>query len=153
MTTKDPDKLKATQTRYRTNNGEKISARKRAAYAANRESERARQQAFRSANAEQVNAANALWSAGYRARLRAEFIAEYGGACACCGEREPLFLQLDHINNDGAAHRREHKTGAKLLAALKRSGWPKDRYRLLCANCNHGRALNGGVCPHVNARS
>jgi hypothetical protein len=31
---------------------------------------------------------------------------------------------------------------------LKRLGWPKEKYRILCANCNHGRALNGGVCPH-----
>jgi hypothetical protein len=31
----------------------------------------------------------------------------YGGfRCACCGEAEPLFLSLDHVNNDGAAHRK-----------------------------------------------
>ena len=22
---------------------------------------------------------------------------------------------------------------------------------ILCFNCNHGRYLNGGVCPHVNS--
>lgn len=27
-------------------------------------------------------------------------------------------------------------------------GWPKDRYRLLCYNCNIARARHGGRCPH-----
>ena len=26
----------------------------------------------------------------------------YGWVCACCGEAEPLFLTIDHVNNDGA---------------------------------------------------
>lgn len=136
--------------RYRARHRDAINARKRARYQERREHERARQQAYRVTNAEKVNEYNAEWSRGYRARLRSEFLAAYGGACSCCGETEPLFLQLDHVNNDGAAHRRAFKTGAKLLAQLKREGWPRDRYRLLCANCNFGRALNGGVCPHVN---
>ena len=36
----------------------------------------------------------------------------------------------------------------ELKPSLKRQGWPKDGYQLLCANCNQGRARNGGVCPH-----
>ena len=31
--------------------------------------------------------------------------------------------------------------------ALRRQG-PQDRYQLLCANCNFGKLMNGGVCPH-----
>lgn len=34
------------------------------------------------------------------------------------------------------------------FARLKRQGWPQDRYQLLCANCNFGKLMNGGVCPH-----
>ena len=45
-------------------------------------------------------------------KLRAQVIAAYGGACACCGENAPEFLQVDHINNDGAEHRR---TGTRPL--------------------------------------
>src|ERR1700676_3436135 len=30
----------------------------------------------------------------------------YGGKCECCGENEMLFLSVDHINCDGAEHRR-----------------------------------------------
>ena len=29
----------------------------------------------------------------------------YGRACSCCGETEPAFLTIDHVNNDGAEHR------------------------------------------------
>ncbi len=68
--------------------------------------------------------------------------------CACCGEAEEAFLQLDHVENDGHLDRKAHKTSAKLFAVLKRLGWPRDRYQLLCANCNFGKLMNGGVCPH-----
>jgi hypothetical protein len=30
---------------------------------------------------------------------------------------------------------------------LKKRGYPPG-YRVLCFNCNRGRYLNGGVCPH-----
>lgn len=46
-----------------------------------------------------------------RRRLRAEVIAAYGGRCACCGEATPEFLSIDHVNNDGAQHRREINGG------------------------------------------
>lgn len=31
----------------------------------------------------------------------------YGRECKCCGETEPIFLTLDHINDDGSAQRRK----------------------------------------------
>lgn len=62
--------------------------------------------------------------------------------------KQEAFLQLDHVENDGHLDRKAHKTSAKLFAVLKRLGWPRDRYQLLCANCNFGKAMNGGVCPH-----
>ena len=33
-------------------------------------------------------------------------IEAYGGGCVCCGVREPEFMTLDHVYDDGAAHRR-----------------------------------------------
>ena len=75
----------------------------------------------------------------------------YGGKCICCGETEPLFLSLDHINNDGAQHR-QSILGNKRLAGshtyhwVIRNGFPSSM-QILCHNCNHGRFLNGGTCP------
>lgn len=70
----------------------------------------------------------------------------YGGVCECCGEKDPRLLTIDHINNDGAGDRNND-----LWSRLRSLGYPKDRYRLLCWNCNSGRSANGGTCPHKEA--
>lgn len=75
----------------------------------------------------------------------------YGGRhCACCGEKNILFLTVDHINGGGAKHRKSIGNG-HIYRWLKRQGYPIG-YQILCFNCNCGRARNGGICPHkVNA--
>lgn len=83
-----------------------------------------------------------------RVKLKAETIAAYGGKCACCGESEPVFLTVDHVNNDGGGRKREVGGGVAFYRLLRRLGFPTDGYRLLCFNCNSGRQINGGVCPH-----
>lgn len=86
-------------------------------------------------------------------RLRAEAIAHYGGRCTCCGEEEPAFLVLDHINNDGAQQRRDltgQRDGGgstRMYAKYRSMGWPDD-LQLLCANCNMAKAHGG--CPHAH---
>jgi hypothetical protein len=81
-------------------------------------------------------------------RLRLECIAAYGGRCVCCGEDHPRLLTIDHVNDDGAYERKSIRSLPVLIAKLKREGWPRDRYQIMCFNCNCGRAHNGGVCPH-----
>ena len=85
-----------------------------------------------------------------RARLKDQVFTAYGGwVCACCQEREPIFLTLDHIHNNGAEERR--KTGEatyRLFARLRREGFPTG-YQVLCFNCNCGKRDNGGICPHL----
>jgi hypothetical protein len=71
----------------------------------------------------------------------------YGNKCECCGESEPLFLTIDHINNDGYADKKKGLTGPHLYAKIIKENFPST-FRLLCWNCNCGRRLNGGVCPH-----
>jgi hypothetical protein len=68
--------------------------------------------------------------------------------CACCAEDEQRFLTLDHVNNDGYKDR--SISTASLYKRLVKLGFP-DGYKVLCSNCNSGRALNGGVCPHVQS--
>jgi hypothetical protein len=92
-----------------------------------------------------------LWDRrGRKDVTQADLIEGYGGKCACCGETEPAFLTLDHIGGGGAAHRRSIKRGNKILRIrqeLKAAGWPTDKYRLLCMNCNFA-TRHGKVCPH-----
>jgi hypothetical protein len=72
----------------------------------------------------------------------------YGGyKCHCCGETNKFFLTIDHINNNGAKHRKEIGKTRELYLWLKRNNYPSG-FRILCFNCNAGRHINGGVCPH-----
>ena len=56
------------------------------------------------------------------------------------------FLTFDHAADDGAAHRNEINR-RDITYWLEQNGYP-DTIRLLCWNCNCGRQINGGVCPH-----
>lgn len=102
--------------------------------------------AWNRANPER-HAANSL---AHYYRLQYAAIMAYGGyVCSCCGETEPMFLSLDHVNNDGKQHRAKLGTlgGAKFYKGLRDRGYPEG-FTVLCMNCNQGRHRNGGVCPH-----
>lgn len=89
------------------------------------------------------------------AAVKAEMIAAYGGRCLCCGESEPRFLTIEHTNRDGAEHRKRlsksRSSGLIIWLDLKRRGWPKDGFSVLCWNCNLA-TKNGDPCPHEVAR-
>lgn len=83
----------------------------------------------------------------YRRRTRKKVIDKYGGHCECCGETELLFLTIDHIVRGSGAQERKEKTGTAWYMALLDTP-RRDDLRVLCYNCNMGREINGGVCPH-----
>lgn len=88
------------------------------------------------------------YRANWRSKLRADVLKGYGGRCVCCGEDQAVFLDVDHVNGDGAEHRKVVRAGVNgLYAQLRRQGYP-DGFQLLCRNCNWGKYINGGVCPH-----
>jgi len=68
-----------------------------------------------------------------------------GGKCACCGETHPAFLTLDHVQNDGAKDRRLHRH--LLMRRIINEGFPRDKYQVLCWNCNAAKHF-AGACPH-----
>lgn len=104
------------------------------------------------------------WSSLRYEEIKTQVFDYYGNKCACCGESEPMFLTIDHIDNDGAQHRkimaRNCKTenayrfqgGKKTYYWLIKNGFPAG-FQVLCSNCNHGKHRNGGVCPHVTKAS
>jgi len=136
----NPDRVKAAQERWKAKNPD--LARQRAAewYRENREMVRARER-------ERYH------------ELKDQVYAAYGGyLCACCGEAEPKFLSIDHVNNDGNERRKIYRYGAgrggggsKLYLKIAELGFPPD-YQVLCMNCNWGKARNNGVCPHETAK-
>lgn len=79
---------------------------------------------------------------------RRQVIEFLGNRCACCGETIWRFLQLDHSN--GKAHKRDVLNSLGALHRILKG--ERTDIRVLCINCNLGRAMNGGVCPHEEAR-
>src|ERR1700747_1062977 len=59
-------------------------------------------------------------------KMKQEIMDYYGGCCACCGETILDFLALDHLNNDGAAHRKAEQlqTGWRTYYWIKRNNFP-----------------------------
>lgn len=84
------------------------------------------------------------------ASLREAVFSHYGKACACCGENEPMFLSIDHVDNNGSEMRRNGvhgHGGSHFYYWLKSNGFPAG-FQTLCMNCNSGKYRNGGICPH-----
>jgi hypothetical protein len=65
-------------------------------------------------------------------------------SCACCEESNLEFLSIDHINGNGANHRKE--IGVRLEQWLWKMGFPEG-FRILCHNCNQSLGAYG-YCPH-----
>jgi hypothetical protein len=92
-------------------------------------------------NRERYNASK--WA--YRERTKLAALAHYGNgvvACVLCGFSNPDALCLDHINDDGAEHRRANGiagrgsgAGMTTYEKLKVLGWPAGM-QTLCHNCN-----------------
>jgi hypothetical protein len=83
-------------------------------------------------------------------QYREAVLDHYGRECACCGESEPMFLTVDHVNNDGNEHRRE-VVPSQLTTWIVKNNFPPG-FQILCWNCNCGKHRNGGVCPHQQRR-
>lgn len=98
--------------------------------------------AYEAANAERISERRR----NARQADKAAVFAYYGSACNCCGESTPQFLTVDHIDNGGAEHRKE-VAAYRIYWWLVRNGFPGG-YQILCWNCNLGKEINGGVCPH-----
>lgn len=129
---------------YRAENAAKEARRRKRLGEAYREENRIRQSEKRLS-----------WSARRREAekaLKIEVMEAYGGVfCACCGDDILSGLTIDHINNDGAEHRREifggTRGGGQMYSWLKQQGFP-DGFQVLCYTCNLSKHRNGGACEH-----
>lgn len=150
--------------RYRERNRERFNQRMRDWREANREAAREQSREWR--NRKLANGSPEEVAAIRKAELektkraqaicRAQVFEAYGGyKCNCCGETEPMFLSIDHIDNNGAEERRSglySGSGYGFYRWLRKSGFPPG-YQVLCMNCQVGKHKNGGVCPHHSSSS
>lgn len=98
----------------------------------------------------------------YNTKLKVEVLTNYSPTgiptCSCCGELEQIFLAIDHIVpvkggfNNLLDKQGRPRAGRSLYRWLRKNNFPEG-FRTLCHNCNFGRELNGGVCPHEKKRN
>lgn len=84
--------------------------------------------------------------------------------CACCGEAEPAFLTINHVNGLQSEDRLQSKrrvtangnltpnrrrSGSSMYRWLRARGFPSG-YNVLCMNCNMAESRGG--CPHAKTR-
>lgn len=84
----------------------------------------------------------------YKLRVRTACIAQYSNnknECACCQETTFEFLTIDHINNDGAQHRKSINH-SNIYVWLRKNNYPSG-FQVLCMNCNFAKGKYG-MCPH-----
>jgi hypothetical protein len=143
----DKEKRRAYQAAFK----EKNPAYAKAYCAAHREEKRVYDEAYREAHRGEIQAYNAAhkkeqraWHRSQNAAIRLAAINHYGGKCACCGETNLEFLAIDHINNDGAEHRRQ--VGKMIYRWLRANNYPGG-FQVLCHNCNMAKGFYG-YCPH-----
>lgn len=130
---RNPDKLKKYSKEFHSRHRDKLVAKSKSYYHATREIRLARMKVERRA-------------------LRKEMILAYGGECSCCGESRFQFLTLEHTRRDGNVERRLYGAGDQFFKRLKRMGWPKDGYTVLCMNCNWATRY-GDQCPHKTIKN
>ena len=91
-----------------------------------------------------------------RLQMKFAVLEFYGGKppkCACCSEKNILFLTIDHKNNDGNKHRRElsggeNRNSVNMYLWIVKNNFPP-LFQVLCYNCNFGRAkTKNKICPH-----
>ena len=75
-------------------------------------------------------------------RLWLSVFAVIGTECACCGETDPIYLTIDHVNNDGAEHRRQSPTRIPYGQAYLQDH--KYELQTLCWNCHMAKSYRGG---------
>jgi hypothetical protein len=79
-----------------------------------------------------------LQAAEYVRKIKHEVLEHYGSVCLC-GEADEVVLTLDHVNDDGASHRREvGARGFNFYMWLRKNGFPNNPpLQVLCANCQN----------------
>lgn len=132
---------------WRKKNMDKVRTAATARYRKNPEKYRKLRREYHSRNRKRANAT------GRKAAKKRweDCVKGLGGKCSCCGERRMTMLEIDHIQGFGNQHRRKMGGAVGVYVDIIKQGFPKDKYRVLCCNCNQSRRRNRtGNCEHID---
>jgi hypothetical protein len=142
------DERLANAKRYREENREKINESNGRRYHEKYRTDRlvnydpAKRAAYHLANLEKER----KQSFEYNRLVRIEVLSHYGGKCSFCGDSNLNHLSIDHINNDGAEHRRNGFKSGKLYRWLRDNNYP-DGFQVLCFTHNFEKGHYGTMTP------
>ena len=133
MPYKDKEQQRKHHREYYQKNKERIRAQSRGYYQKYRDIYIARAAQWSEENKEKSRAIKRAWNY----RLKIEVLTRYGnGQCVCvqCGENRPPCLSIDHINGNGADHKKKMVGPSHFYQWLKNNNWPLG-FQTLCMNC------------------
>lgn len=85
-----------------------------------------------------------------RDELKDKVYTKLGYKCNICSESDPIVLQVDHINNDGALDRKKFKNISEFYSHILTNS---PQVQLLCCNCNWRKEYyrRNGVKKNANS--
>ena len=148
---KNKEKMLAAAKKRRDENPERTKLEKKLERIRNRETYAKNVKIYYTRNKKKLLAESSVRNKKLRKKYKKMIVRHYTNGkncCVCCGEDTFEFLSIDHINNDGAEHRR--KIGTNILADIIHNDFP-DGYQILCYNCNFAKEHNR-ICPHQKSK-
>ena len=67
-----------------------------------------------------------------------------GNKCVVCKESDPIYFQIDHVNNDSHIQWKNNGKKGSRKTTMKKYLTSPESYQLMCANCNHAKRMNDG---------
>ncbi len=149
----NPEKSKAKNKKYYAQNKQKVREQANLSAKLRR---RTNPEHIRQLDSEKRKRNNAYYKSkdqAYLKKLKLDVLNAYSNndpKCACpgCPIKAMAFMTMDHVNNDGKAHRLLIGGSGNLYSYLRTHNYPTEpKLQVLCWNCNQGKRLNGGICP------
>lgn len=123
---------------YRETHKEQIRATQLRWAQEHREAHRLANRLYRERHLEKAKEHAKRWRTKYKFDALSHYSIADCPICAHCGITDVDVLCIDHINNDGATHRKKLKLlgGYNFYLWLRQQGYPEG-FQVLCFNCNH----------------
>jgi len=123
-------------------------------YYSHRQEELERVRRWERENPDKATIRNKQGQINDKKNLRRDVLSHYSDGtmlCACCGESIERFLTIDDMDDFHNTYKQKIGSGMRFYRWLRKNNYPYG-YQVLCFNCNSGRDLNNGICPHKDPK-